>query len=130
ASLRDGEITIGALAAVNAAGTVTAADGPHFWAAPFEIGGEFGNFGVPSQRGGCYPPIVKGRPGENTTLCAVATDAALDRAQCGRLATMAAAGLPLAIRPVFTPLDGDIVFALSTCRAPAPEPLAGLARIG
>src|SRR6202050_4873929 len=30
---------IGALAAVNAAGSVTIGDGPHFWAAPFERGG-------------------------------------------------------------------------------------------
>ena len=35
-------VTVGALVVVNALGAATVADGPHFWAAPFEIGGEFG----------------------------------------------------------------------------------------
>ena len=41
-------VTVGALAAVNAAGAVTIADTPHFWAAPFEKGREFGGLGSPS----------------------------------------------------------------------------------
>ena len=47
AQTRDG-LTVGALAAVNAAGSVTVGDGPHFWAAPFEQNGEFGGRGFPS----------------------------------------------------------------------------------
>ena len=35
AQTRDG-LTVGAIVAVNAAGSVTIGDGPHFWAAPFE----------------------------------------------------------------------------------------------
>ena len=38
-------ITVGALVAVNALGSVTVGDGPQFWAAPFEIGAEFGGLG-------------------------------------------------------------------------------------
>ncbi|RWQ60610.1 MAG: peptidase T4, partial [Mesorhizobium sp.] len=38
----DSGVTIGALAAVNPTGSVTIARGRHFWAAPFEIGDEFG----------------------------------------------------------------------------------------
>lgn len=130
ASLSDGGIVVGALAAVNAAGTVTAGEGPHFWAAPHEIAGEFGAYGLLPLTHGCVPPILKGAPGQNTTLAIVATDAALTRVQCRRLATMAAAGLARAIRPVFTPLDGDIVFAVSTGREPSPDPISGLARLG
>ena len=32
---------------VNAVGSVTIGEGPWFWAAPFEIGGEYGNRGWP-----------------------------------------------------------------------------------
>ena len=40
--------TVGALAAVNAAGSVVIGDGPWFWAAPFEQDGEFGGRGLPA----------------------------------------------------------------------------------
>src|SRR5476649_2668982 len=45
---RDG-ITVGALVVVNAVGTTTIGDGPHFWAAPFEQNKEFGGRGLPAQ---------------------------------------------------------------------------------
>src|SRR5689334_16007376 len=48
ASARLDGFTIGALAAVNAAGSVVVGDGPCFWAAPFEVGKEFGGRGLPS----------------------------------------------------------------------------------
>src|SRR3954451_14010074 len=35
-------VKVAALAVVNAVGTVTVGDGPWFWAAPYEIGGEYG----------------------------------------------------------------------------------------
>src|SRR5690606_22443591 len=41
-------VTVGALVAVNAVGSTTIGDTPHFWAAPFEIGKEFGGLGLPS----------------------------------------------------------------------------------
>ncbi len=40
---------VGALAAVNAAGSVLVGDGPWFWAAPFEVDGEFGGRGLPQR---------------------------------------------------------------------------------
>jgi L-aminopeptidase/D-esterase-like protein len=44
---------------------------------------------------------------------------------------MAQAGMARAIRPVFSPFDGDVVFALATGRVPIAEPRAYvLARIG
>jgi L-aminopeptidase/D-esterase-like protein len=52
--------------------------------------------------------------GASTTLGVVATDAALEKTACNRLATVAHDALALAIRPVHTPYDGDTVFALST----------------
>lgn len=50
----------------------------------------------------------------NTTIGVVATDAALSKAQCRRLATAAHDGIARAVRPSHTPLDGDTVFALAT----------------
>ncbi|MFP5510808.1 MAG: P1 family peptidase, partial [Alphaproteobacteria bacterium] len=38
--------TVGALVAVNALGSATVGDSAHFWAAPFEMGDEFGGLGV------------------------------------------------------------------------------------
>ena len=54
--------------------------------------------------------------GSNTTIGVIATDAALTKAQCQRLAQVAHDGLARSIRPVHTPMDGDTLFALSTGR--------------
>jgi L-aminopeptidase/D-esterase-like protein len=127
------KVTVGALAAVNAVGAVTIGGTRHFWAAPLEAGNEFGGLGLPHP----WPaeaslPVTKigSLAGANTTLCIVATDAALSQAQCKRLATMAAAGMARAIFPVFTPYDGDIVFAVSTGATPLRDPQQSLVRIG
>lgn len=52
--------------------------------------------------------------GQSTTLIVVATDAALDKAQCAQLARVAHDGLARAVVPAHTPVDGDLAFALST----------------
>ncbi len=52
--------------------------------------------------------------GMATTIGVVATDAVLDKAQCGKLAGMAHDGLARCIDPVHTPFDGDTLFALAT----------------
>jgi L-aminopeptidase/D-esterase-like protein len=49
----------------------------------------------------------------NTTLVVVATNARLTKAQATKVAQMAHDGLARTIRPVHTPRDGDVVFALS-----------------
>jgi D-aminopeptidase len=123
-------ITVGALAMVNAAGSAVIGGGPHFWAAPYERNNEFGGRGQPA----AVPPQAlnfrtKGQP-ENTTLVVVATDATLTKAQTRRLAIMAQDGLARALRPIHTPLDGDIVFAAATCERPFPDPIYGLAELG
>ena len=125
-------ITVGALAAVNAVGAVTVGGTRHFWAAPFERAGEFGGLGQPNPwpAKAAEPSLKYAFRGASTTLCAVATDAALSQVQCHRLAAMAAAGMARAIFPVFTPLDGDIVFALATGKVPLKAPFAALPFLG
>lgn len=57
------------------------------------------------------------RPGTNTTLCVVATNAPLDRSALEGLARAGSTGLARRLSPAHTPFDGDVTFAVST----APE---------
>jgi D-aminopeptidase len=124
-------ITVGAIVIVNAVGSVTIGDGPHFWAAPFEENNEFGGRGWPDSFGPDALAIrTKGGPREATTIALVATDAILTKAQCHRLAVMAQTGCARAIYPVHTPLDGDIVFAAATGKTALPDPLFALTTLG
>jgi len=112
-------ITIGALAAVNPAGSVTVGESRHFWAAPFEIGDEFGGLGLPSPLpSDAATPRWKWQDpasvGANTTIAIIATDARLTKAEAKRLAIAGHDGFARAIWPSHSPVDGDLVFALAT----------------
>ena len=127
-------VKVAALAVVNAVGTVTIGDGPWFWAAPFEIGGEFGGRGLPpSFTPDLLTMRIKGgaaaTAAENTTLAVVVTDAVLTKSQARRLAMIAQTGFARAIYPVHAPLDGDVVFAAATCEKPV-DALVGLTELG
>jgi L-aminopeptidase/D-esterase-like protein len=56
------------------------------------------------------------RPGENTTIGLVATNARLTKTEINRVALMADDGFARAINPSHTTGDGDTVFALATGR--------------
>jgi L-aminopeptidase/D-esterase-like protein len=56
----------------------------------------------------------EGRPGENTTIGVVATNARLTKVQAQKIAQMAHDGYARAISPVHTPGDGDTVFSVAT----------------
>lgn len=112
--------TVGALVAVNAVGSATIGNGPHFWAGAYEQGNEFGGLGWPaSLPEDALKLRFKGQalPATATTIALVATDAALTKAECKRLAIMANDGLSKSLRPVHAPNDGDTVFAAATGRA-------------
>jgi L-aminopeptidase/D-esterase-like protein len=126
--------TVTALAAVNAAGSVTSGDGPHFRAAAFEREAEFGGLGLagdlPADAADAITKLDN-RPRANTTLAVIATDLALTKTQARRLAMTAHDGIALAVYPAHTPLDGDTVFTLSTGETPlAGNPLAVLTELG
>ena len=130
----DGGVMVGALAVVNAVGSVTVGDGPWFWAAPFEVGDEFGGRGLPpSFTPDMLKMRIKGGPaatsGENTTLVVVVTDAVLTKSQAKRLAMIANTGMARAIYPVHAPTDGDVVFAAATGQKPI-DPLIGVTELG
>lgn len=109
--LPDGSV-VAALVANNAIGNVVARDGSLL-------------AGIPLPGPGADPP-----PHANTVLVVVATDASLDRAQARKLAELAHDGVAQAISPPHTLLDGDVAFALSTGRAPAPAGLPELVTLG
>ncbi|MAN56099.1 MAG: P1 family peptidase [Paracoccus sp. (in: a-proteobacteria)] len=123
-------LTMGALVVVNAIGSATIGEGPHFWAAPWELEGEFGRGGLPRSFPAAQEPQPMKRQGEATTLAIVATDAALDKAALQRLAIAAHDGLARALVPSHTPMDGDLVFAVSTGARRVADPVAQVFGLG
>ncbi|MBI3647365.1 MAG: P1 family peptidase [Actinobacteria bacterium] len=97
ASARDGELVVGAIAAVNSLGSVFAEDGTP----------------IASNRGdpGAEPALWAHA---NTTLVCVATNARLSKEHVWRVAQAAQQGVTVAIRPAHTLWDGDTAFALAT----------------
>ncbi len=120
---------VGALVAVNALGDATV-DGRHFWAAPFEQDGEFGGLGPATEIPAGLPPTKLASHAANTTIAIVATDAALDQAQCTRLATAAHDGMARALVPSHTPMDGDLIYGVSTGAKPLQDPIADTLFLG
>jgi L-aminopeptidase/D-esterase-like protein len=104
-------LAVGALVAVNAAGDVVHngriiagarnADGPGFLDSMARL------------MNGARPPL---KPGRNTTLGLVITNAALTKVEATKVAQMAHDGLARTIDPVHTLVDGDTIFAAATGR--------------
>ena len=127
-------ISVGALVAANPVGSVTMPESRQFWAAPFEIGNEFGGAGLPD-RAPAVAATFAGKhdarvPGANTTIAVVATNAKLTQAQAQRMAIAAHDGIARAVVPSHTPFDGDLVFAAANGAGPPPAGDADLLAIG
>jgi len=127
-------ITVGALVAANPMGAVTTPGDRHFWAAPFEIGDEFGGLGTDPASGLGRSLQSRKTAGmlerANTTIAIVATDAALTKSECQRMAVMAHDGIGRACIPAHTPGDGDLVFAVATGSNSDPTDAMNLGMIG
>lgn len=130
----DNNLVVGALVAANPTGSVTMGRSPYFWAHSFEIDGEFGG------RGGPAHPLPFAQSAltrrhlvdefANTTIAIVATNAILTKAEAKRLAVAAQDGIARAISPSHTPVDGDLVFAISTGELPLGDPVADAVDLG
>ena len=121
----DSGITVGAMVAANPMGSVTTPGDKHFWAAPFEIDGEFGGLG-PDPAAGLGRGLESRKmtamvERANTTIAIVACDATLSKAQCQRVAWAAHDGIGRACLPAHCPGDGDLVFAAATGDIPLPS---------
>lgn len=121
---------VGALVAVNALGSAIVGEGPHFWAAPFEVGAEFGGRGSATTFPDAQIPATKLVQHANTTIGIVATDATLTQAECTRLATAAHDGFARALMPAHTPMDGDLIFAAATGKVALSNPIADTLMLG
>ena len=69
--------------------------------------------------------VVENKFVGNTTLAAVITNAAFDKAELGKIAAMAHNGYARSIRPVHTSADGDSIYALSVGKLTADQDLVG-----
>ena len=127
AVLDDGT-TVAALTAVNATGSAVDPASGGLLGARLGLPEEFAlpDVGAPAREAlRAVVESLRPRLGTATTLAIVATDVTLDKAGCGRLATMGHDGLARALAPVHTAVDGDTVFGLATGARPALD-LAGL----
>lgn len=124
----DDGIEVGAIAAVNSFGSPVIPGTSTLWAWHFEQMGELGHQlppKAPLQDLGLPQDIKRPpQPAQNTTIAVIAVNAALSPAQAKRIAIMAQDGMARAIRPIHTPVDGDVVFVLATGARPLSEPLA------
>lgn len=136
-----GGTTVAALAAVNAAGSPLDPRTGGLLGEPWLLPGDAPDLPVPGPAArarllAITSPDVTGfdfGPGpdpatdagvtHNTTLVVVATDAALTKVQCTKMAAVAQNGMARALNPVHTMDDGDIVFGVATARGPVPDPL-------
>lgn len=111
ASVRVGDVTIGALVAVNAIGDILDPASGQL------LAGARGDDGRPL---GMMDAMLRGElpavplSGTATTIGIVATDARLSKAGATKLAQMSHDGLARTINPVHTVSDGDVMFALAT----------------
>ena len=110
-------LQVGGLFAVNSYGSVVDDKTGQFWAATDECNQEFGSKGPPNK---ASLNILRGTsasrsmPKQNTTIGIIATNAKLDSKGAKRIAIMSHSGMSRAIRPIHSPVDGDVIFVLST----------------
>ena len=110
--LEDIGVTVGAIVAVNSAGNIADPKTGLPWLAD-QIA-EFGLVPPPADQIAAFAARDAELSPLNTTIAVVATDAALSKAACKRMAIAAQDALARTMRPSHTPLDGDTVFALAT----------------
>lgn len=121
ASLRLGDIVVGALAVVNAAGDVLDwRRGQIVAGARKADGSGFADIVEVMKRTLASPAaardLIHDPPLRSTTLIVVATNVTLTKTQMTKVAMMANCGAARAIRPYHTTGDGDQLFAVSTRR--------------
>jgi L-aminopeptidase/D-esterase-like protein len=119
-------LIVGAIIAVNSVGDVVdVKSGSILAGARTSDGNRFRN---------CMTEIISGskkeaRPGENSAIGVVVTNAALNKNQVTRMAQMAHDGLARTINPVHTDMDGDTIFAASTGASQVPTDLTTIGSV-
>lgn len=116
--LADGTV-VGALAVVNAAGSVVDERTGLPWAAD-GLGLRTPSAADRRRLAIHLRQVRATAPPLNTTIGVVATSARLTKAECTKLAAVAHDGLARAVRPAHSMHDGDTIFALATGRTELP----------
>ena len=109
-------LIVGAIVAVNAVGDIVDPETGRIVAGARTEDGKGLADARRMLRSGAAGRGAQPRPGENTTIGVVATNARLTKDQVNRVALMADDGLAKAIVPSHTVGDGDTVFSLATGR--------------
>ncbi|MFP4636307.1 MAG: P1 family peptidase, partial [Nitriliruptoraceae bacterium] len=126
--LADGS-TLGALVVCNAAGSPLDADTGELSGTRYGLPGEFDHLRPPSAEDlAAHQATTAEATTLNTTVAVIATDVALDKARCTRMAMLGHDGLARAVRPVHTLVDGDTVFAAATGTRAQPD-FAGMQQL-
>lgn len=111
-------VTVAALVALNSGGNVVDLETGELYGVRYRLPGEFSSLGTPQMGRPNDPTASAVAAPRNTVLVVVATDAALTKTECRRVAMSAHDGLARSITPVHCMTDGDVVFALSTQSVP------------
>jgi L-aminopeptidase/D-esterase-like protein len=132
AVMRDGEVTVGALVAVNPLGDVldehgdvlvgsrASADHPRYPGVGLTLAGRAEPDGEPPEtRDTPALQEVGPAPLENTVIGCLVTNARLEKFQAARAADLAHSGIARAITPAHTSHDGDALFLLCAQQAAA-----------
>jgi len=112
ASLRVGQLVVGAIFAVNAFGDVVSPQDGQIIAGTRDT--KSNNTFSDSSQALASPLVRTAMRLRNTVIGVIACNARLDVAQCRNLASAAHDGLARVVRPAHTVFDGDTVFALAT----------------
>ena len=122
ASIRIGDLVVGAIVAVNAFGDIIYPDNGEIFAGlrsgkigPLRVGGkDYFADTLAMLRKPVGRAVLGFATRTNTVIGAVATNARLTKSEATKVAQMAHDGLARAVHPAHTMLDGDTLFALST----------------
>ena len=114
-------VIVGAIVAINSAGSTVNPETGEFYAKYLELSNEFGDLKAPFSSAGLATDQASkvtlndtSEPVKNTTIAVVATNVQLTKAQAKKIAEMAHDGMARAVRPAHTMFDGDTVFSLAT----------------
>ena len=123
-------VVVGAVAAVNAVGSIRDPRSGELIAAPRADGEGFVDLDAHLRTGRIWPELAEDEDGAdeaptNTTLAVVATNARLSREQANRLATVCQDGFARTIWPAHCRGDGDVIFTLATGEVEVDAPAYG-----
>lgn len=111
--------TVGAIVVANPVGSVFDPETGVLWGRGASVPGVGGVPGPGPEEIAALAALAPKGTVLNTTIGVVATDAALSKSACRRLAIAGQSGLTRAIRPAHSPLDGDTIFAVATGARPS-----------